>query len=575
MSYYKADTVREAANGNWLFILAALAPHLEPALRKPGRHVSCPIHGGKDGFRLFKDAHLTGGGVCNTCGANHDGFELLMWLNNWDFKQCLSEVGDYLGVEKEQPQYQQAAAPTRAPVQAKAPVQQEPMKVNNKVLDSKNRKKSIAGTLIAHGKAPYEHNEDNELSYFAFIRDKSGLERTIWGVDLERAIGESEAKYGDEIVMTNLGREPVTVVVEVKDEQGNVVREQPMQTHRNTWLVERRGATVTQFRARSNGGVEPVSHHVESAPVVNRTVEAPAPQVQHAATQPEEQSSENKPKVVPMFREQPKPWLLEIQEEMEKRMERERAYSARLREKIEKVWNECLPFSSHVTEPMRLYFKNRELLFKVDEVEKTDCLRFNPAMAYYDEDGNEVGKFPAIVCAIRDVEGNLVTLHRTYLTQNGKKAKVGNAKKMMPIPDGLDVNGAAIRLGEPTEGILGVAEGLETALSAYRVTQIPVWSTVNATLMESFEVPEGVHTVLIWADKDKSVTGEKSANVLKAKLEKRGIRVYVLLPKLPIPPRAKGIDWNDVLMSQGSLGFPNARYLRDFIARRRAEYGRH
>ncbi|ELF8911416.1 DNA primase, partial [Salmonella enterica] len=252
MSYYKADTVREAANGNWLFILAALAPHLEPALRKPGRHVSCPIHGGKDGFRLFKDAHLTGGGVCNTCGANHDGFELLMWLNNWDFKQCLSEVGDYLGVEKEQPQYQQAAAPTRAPVQAKAPVQQEPMKVNNKVLDSKNRKKSIAGTLIAHGKAPYEHNEDNELSYFAFIRDKSGLERTIWGVDLERAIGESEAKYGDEIVMTNLGREPVTVVVEVKDEQGNVVREQPMQTHRNTWLVERRGATVTQFRARSN-----------------------------------------------------------------------------------------------------------------------------------------------------------------------------------------------------------------------------------------------------------------------------------------------------------------------------------
>ncbi|PHM45586.1 DUF7146 domain-containing protein [Xenorhabdus miraniensis] len=279
--------------------------------------------------------------------------------------------------------------------------------------------------------------------------------------------------------------------------------------------------------------------------------------------------------VVPMFREQPKPWLLELQEEMEKRMERERAYSARFREKIEKVWNECLPFSSHVTEPMRLYFKNRELLFKVDEVEKSDSLRFNPAMSYYDEDGNEVGKFPTIVCAIRDIEGNLVTLHRIYLTQNGKKAKVGNAKKMVPIPEGLDVNGAAIRLGEPTEGILGVAEGLETALSAYRVTQIPVWSTVNATLMESFEVPEGVHTVLIWADKDKSVTGEKSANMLKAKLEKRGTRVYVLLPKLPIPPRAKGIDWNDVLMSQGSLGFPNARYLRDFIARRRAEYDRH
>ncbi|EPX9378402.1 DUF7146 domain-containing protein [Edwardsiella piscicida] len=439
------------------------------------------------------------------------------------------------------------------------------MKVNNKLLDSKNRKKSIVGTLVSHGKAPYEHNEDNELSYFALIRDKSGLERTFWGVDLERAIGESEVKYGDEIVMTNLGREPVTVIVEVKDEQGNVVKEQPIQTHRNTWLVERRGTTVMQFRARSNGSIEPVSHHVEDAPVVSRKVEAQAPHMQAAEVQPE------KTKVVPMFREQPKPWLLELQEEMEKRMERERAYSARLCDKIEKVWNECVPFSGHVTEPMRLYFKNRELLFNVDEVEKTDSLRFHPAMAYYDEDGNEVGKFPAIVCAIRDVEGNIVTLHRTYLTQNGKKAKVEHAKKMMPVPDGLDVNGAAIRLGEPTEGILGVAEGLETALSAYRVTQIPVWSMVNATLMESFMPPDGIHTVLIWADKDKSVTGEKAANVLKTRLEKLGLRVYVLLPKLPIPPRAKGVDWNDVLMSQGSLGFPNALYLRDFIARRRGE----
>ena len=50
-----------------------------------------------------------------------------------------------------------------------------------------------------------------------------------------------------------------------------------------------------------------------------------------------------------------------------------------------------------------------------------------------------------------------------------------------------------MRLGEPTEGILGLAEGLETALSAYRVTQIPVWSTVNATLMESVKIPAGVH----------------------------------------------------------------------------------
>lgn len=564
MSYYKAETVRETANGNWLFILAALAPHLEPALRKPGRHVGCPIHGGHDGFRLFKDVHETGGGVCNTCGARHDGFELLMWLNNMDFKQCLEEVGDYLGVAKEGNQaHQKTAAPAPAPAQAK-PVAQGPVRVNNKLREGKPYK-TVAGTLIDHGQAPFDHNEENELNYFAVLRNKSGVNRTSWGVDLERAISESGVELGDEVVMTNLGREPVTVVIQVKDAQGNVVKEQPMQTHRNTWVVERSSATVTEFRARSNGGAEPVFGSEIVTPVAVQQPEVPAASSEEAT---------QKEKVVPMFREQPKPWLLELQEEMAKRKERERAYSARLREKIEKIWDGCVPYSCRITESMRLYLQSRELVFNVDEVEKSDCLRFNPEMPYYDEDGNEVGKFPAIVCAIRDVEGNLVTLHRTYLTKSGKKAKVANAKKMMPVPDGLDVNGAAVRLGEPTEGILGLAEGLETALSAYRVTQIPVWSTVNATLMESFEVPAGVHTVLIWADKDKSVTGEKSANVLKARLEKQGIQVYVLLPKLPIPARDKGVDWNDVLMSQGSLGFPNARYLRDFIARRRAEYGR-
>ncbi|STS99803.1 Uncharacterised protein [Klebsiella pneumoniae] len=115
---------------------------------------------------------------------------------------------------------------------------------------------------------------------------------------------------------------------------------------------------------------------------------------------------------------------------------------------------------------------------------------------------------------------------------------------------------AAIRLGEPTEGILGVAERAGNSSVSLSSHSNPVWSTVNATLMESFEVPEGVHTVLIWADKDKSVTGEKSANVLKAKLEKRGIRVYVLLPKLPIPPRAKGIGLERCPDESGKPRFP-------------------
>jgi len=439
MSYYKAETVREAASGNWLFIVSALAPHAEEALKRPGKHVACPVHGGKDGFRVFKNFLETGGGICNTCGPRHDGFELLMWLNNWSFRETLAAVGEFLGVEKQ----------------------------------------------------------------------------LTW---------------------------------EEKKQQQNKARPQQRQ---------RQVACAGGGAAQESVIPIPVTPHVQPEPEP----------VQDGA------ASEDS-KVIPLLMQ--KPWLKELQEEMERRAERQRKYSARLHEKITQIWEkECLPLSSECNEPVRAYFQNRGLVFRWNRIEESDSLRVHPALSYFDEDGNEVGKFPALVCAIRDKAGQVITLHRIYLTQTGKKARVPEPKKMMPVPDDLTVTGGAIRLGEPKAGIIGVAEGVETALSVFKATQIPTWATVSATLMEAFEVPEGVHTVLIWADKDKSKTGEKSANVLKAKLEKRGIRVCVLLPKLPIPPRAKGIDWNDVLISQGSLGFPNARYLRDFIARRRAEYGHH
>lgn len=75
-----ATTVKD----HWIEILSVLAPELEEALdnfdaKKP--HVSCPGHGGTDGFRLFKDVNSTGGGVCNTCGYFKDGFRLVAWIN--------------------------------------------------------------------------------------------------------------------------------------------------------------------------------------------------------------------------------------------------------------------------------------------------------------------------------------------------------------------------------------------------------------------------------------------------------------------------------------------------------------
>lgn len=96
-----ADTVKRSAYNNWDRVLVAVDPRFTDAVeagvtRK--KHVPCPHHGGKDGFRMFNDFIMTGGGICNTCGSYSDGFELLKWLNGWTYSQAVRAVGDALGI---------------------------------------------------------------------------------------------------------------------------------------------------------------------------------------------------------------------------------------------------------------------------------------------------------------------------------------------------------------------------------------------------------------------------------------------------------------------------------------------
>ncbi len=95
----EVSTVREYARNQWTGLLGRLAPTLERALARPGRHVPCPVHGGHDGFRVFRDVNQTGGGICNTCGSFSDGFALLMWANDWSFRQALEAVAQDLRLD--------------------------------------------------------------------------------------------------------------------------------------------------------------------------------------------------------------------------------------------------------------------------------------------------------------------------------------------------------------------------------------------------------------------------------------------------------------------------------------------
>lgn len=105
----------------------------------------------------------------------------------------------------------------------------------------------LAGTVVEHGKAPYENNPENRESYYVTLENSDGEKSTTWGVDLERAMTEREVKEGDKVELENLGRQPVTVNRPVKDDKGNVVGTKPVNSYRNQWDVK---AQALQDRER-------------------------------------------------------------------------------------------------------------------------------------------------------------------------------------------------------------------------------------------------------------------------------------------------------------------------------------
>jgi hypothetical protein len=97
-----------------------------------------------------------------------------------------------------------------------------------------------------------------------------------------------------------------------------------------------------------------------------------------------------------------------------------------------------------------------------------------------------------------------------------------------------------------------VAEGIETALAVQAMTGLPVWACLSATLLQGFRPPAGTQRLSIWADRDRSGTGEQAALALRQRLGD-ALDVRILLPPAPIPVGAGGIDWADVwLMRQAT-----------------------
>ncbi|MDR8093139.1 AAA family ATPase [Burkholderia gladioli] len=125
----------------------------------------------------------------------------------------------------------------RAPEQVREEVSAESQS-DRPVLDSAPH----AGKLIAHGAAPYKWQEKASPSYFVTYSDDNGRERTVWGVDLARAIAEFDPVDGESIGLVNTGYREVEVSIPVLDEKGqDTGQTRTEMVRRNEWVVGVRG----------------------------------------------------------------------------------------------------------------------------------------------------------------------------------------------------------------------------------------------------------------------------------------------------------------------------------------------
>lgn len=158
-------------------------------------------------------------------------------------------------------------------------------------------------------------------------------------------------------------------------------------------------------------------------------------------------------------------------------------------------------------------------------------LLFNPDLTDYEARRG----WPGMVAIVRDCRGAPTGgIHRTFLLDDGSgKAPAG--KKMLDA-----VAGCSVRLAPfPEDGRLGIAEGIETALSAQAMFGIPTWAALSADGVRRWELPAGTTHMTIFADAGEA--GAQAAAALADRLSTANI------PNTTVRP-LHGDDFNDDLL---------------------------
>jgi len=191
------------------------------------------------------------------------------------------------------------------------------------------------------------------------------------------------------------------------------------------------------------------------------------------------------------------------------------------------IWHESRPAAGTLVEK---YLNRRGITLPVPP-----SIRYHPGLKH----GPTGLILPAMVAAVQSLDRRICAIHRTFLTEYGAKASVLTPKMALgPFGTG------AVRLAK-AGSLLGLAEGIEDALSAMQLCDLPCWASLGGVRLARVDLPPEVREVHVFADADEA--GREAAEKAVHRFRRDGLEARAFLP----PDGAK--DMNEALIAEGRV----------------------
>ncbi len=191
------------------------------------------------------------------------------------------------------------------------------------------------------------------------------------------------------------------------------------------------------------------------------------------------------------------------------------------------IWDEAGDPRNTLAE---VYLRGRGL--DLDDDVAGAVLRFHPACPWRDEERQQTIRVPALIAAMRAINGNAITgVHRTRLSSEGCKLD----RRMLG-----QASGSAIKI-DPDDAItmgLAIGEGIETVQAARALAFRPAWAVASAGAIATFPVLPGVECLTLLAENDP--TNARAVDTCARRWHAAGREVIVVEP-------ASGSDILDAL----------------------------